>query len=151
MSELHPIIAITGSSGAGTTSVTRTFSNMFRREQRQRGDRRRRQLPPLRPQGDARGGRRQPTTKRHSHFSHFGHEANLFEDLERLFADYAATGSGKRRRYLHDAAEAEPYKQDPGTFTAWEDVPPIRSSLLRRPARRGRAREHQYRASIRIS
>jgi len=32
MSELHPIIAITGSSGAGTTSVTRTFSNMFRRE-----------------------------------------------------------------------------------------------------------------------
>jgi len=32
MSELHPIIAITGSSGAGTTSVTRTFANMFRRE-----------------------------------------------------------------------------------------------------------------------
>ena len=32
MSERHPIIAITGSSGAGTTSVTRTFDNIFRRE-----------------------------------------------------------------------------------------------------------------------
>ena len=32
MSECHPIIAITGSSGAGTTSVTRTFQNIFRRE-----------------------------------------------------------------------------------------------------------------------
>ena len=32
MSERHPIIAITGSSGAGTSTVTRTFSNIFRRE-----------------------------------------------------------------------------------------------------------------------
>ena len=32
VSERHPIIAITGSSGAGTTSVTRTFENIFRRE-----------------------------------------------------------------------------------------------------------------------
>ena len=32
MSERHPIIAITGSSGAGTSSVTRTFQNIFRRE-----------------------------------------------------------------------------------------------------------------------
>ena len=32
MSERHPIIAITGSSGAGTTSVTHVFENIFRRE-----------------------------------------------------------------------------------------------------------------------
>ena len=32
MSERHPIIAITGSSGAGTSSVTRTFEAIFRRE-----------------------------------------------------------------------------------------------------------------------
>ena len=32
MSAKHPVIAITGSSGAGTTSVTRTFENIFRRE-----------------------------------------------------------------------------------------------------------------------
>ncbi|MCW5672569.1 MAG: hypothetical protein KIT86_23170, partial [Hydrogenophaga sp.] len=29
MSERHPIIAITGSSGAGTSSVTRTFEQIF--------------------------------------------------------------------------------------------------------------------------
>jgi len=32
MSVKYPIIAITGSSGAGTTSVTRTFEQIFRRE-----------------------------------------------------------------------------------------------------------------------
>ena len=32
MSVKHPIIAITGSSGAGTSTVTRTFQNIFRRE-----------------------------------------------------------------------------------------------------------------------
>ena len=122
MSELHPIIAITGSSGAGTTSVTRTFENMFRREH----------VNAAIIEGDSfhrydRKAMREAVAKAdaeaHSHFSHFGHEANLFEDLEKLFADYAGTGRGKRRRYLHDAAEAEPYKQEPGTFTAWEDVP----------------------------
>jgi phosphoribulokinase len=122
MSELHPIIAITGSSGAGTTSVTRTFCNMFRRESVNaaiiEGDSfhrfDRKQMREAVAKADA---------EAHSHFSHFGHEANLFAELEQLFADYAATGSGKRRRYLHDAAEAEPYNQEPGTFTAWENVP----------------------------
>jgi phosphoribulokinase len=32
MSARHPIIAITGSSGAGTTTVTTTFQQIFRRE-----------------------------------------------------------------------------------------------------------------------
>ena len=122
MSELHPIIAITGSSGAGTTSVTRTFCNMFRREH----------VDAAIIEGDSfhrhdRKSMREAVAAAdkdgQSHFSHFGHEANLFAELESLFADYGATGSGKRRKYLHDAAEAAPYKQDPGTFTAWEDVP----------------------------
>src|SRR5690606_22213065 len=123
----HPIIAITGSSGAGTTSVTRTFSNMFRRES----------VAAALIEGDSfhrhdRKAMRQAMAAADqdglSHFSHFGAEANLFGELERLFSDYARTGSGKRRKYLHDAGEAEPYKQDPGTFTAWEDLPP--SDLL---------------------
>ncbi|MGH3913656.1 MAG: phosphoribulokinase, partial [Pseudonocardiaceae bacterium] len=33
MSAKHPIVVITGSSGAGTTSVMRTFEQIFRREQ----------------------------------------------------------------------------------------------------------------------
>lgn len=127
MSELHPIIAITGSSGAGTTSVTRTFSNMFRREH----------VNAAVIEGDSfhrhdrlamRAAMAAADRDGHPHFSHFGHEANLFEDLERLFADYGRSGSGRRRKYLHDAAEAEPYQQPPGTFTEWEDVPP--SDLL---------------------
>ena len=31
MSAKHPVLAITGSSGAGTSSVTRTFQHIFRR------------------------------------------------------------------------------------------------------------------------
>ena len=122
MSERHPIIAITGSSGAGTTSVTRTFQNIFRREgvnaaviegdSFHRHDRKEMKLR----QAEAENAG-------NKNFSHFGAENNLFPELEALFRDYAASGSGRRRKYLHDAAEAAPYKQEPGTFTPWEDLP----------------------------
>jgi len=57
-------------------------------------------------------------------FSHFGPDANLFADLEALFATYGERGTGRYRKYLHDAIEAAPYAQDPGTFTDWEDLLP---------------------------
>ncbi len=145
MSERHPIIAITGSSGAGTTSVTRTFENIFRRENVKaaviegdsfhRYDRKEMKLA----QAEA-------ETAGNKHFSHFGPENNLFAELEQLFRSYAETGTGKRRKYLHDAEEAAPYKQEPGTFTPWEDLPAgHRPAVLRGPARRrGHARgEHR--------
>ena len=123
MSERHPIIAITGSSGAGTTSVTRTFENIFRREAVTaaviEGDsfhRYDRQEMKLRLAEAEREGNR--------HFSHFGPENNLFAELEQLFRSYGETGTGERRRYLHDAEEAAPYQQAPGTFTPWEALPP---------------------------
>jgi phosphoribulokinase len=122
MSQRHPIIAITGSSGAGTTSVTRTFENIFRRENVKaaviegdsfhRFDRKEMKIQAA--AAEAQGNK---------HFSHFGPENNLFAEIEQLFATYAQTGTGKRRKYLHDHEEAAPYKQDPGTFTPWEDVP----------------------------
>ncbi len=123
MSERHPIIAITGSSGAGTTSVTHTFENIFRREK----------ISAAVTEGDSfhRYDRKEMRTRLaeaeregNKHFSHFGPENNLFPELEQLFSDYARTGSGRRRKYLHDAVEAAPYQLDPGTFTPWEDVPP---------------------------
>ncbi|MDP1957235.1 MAG: phosphoribulokinase, partial [Rhodocyclaceae bacterium] len=43
---------------------------------------------------------------------------------ENLFKTYGATGTGKRRYYLHNADEAAPYKQESGTFTPWQDLPP---------------------------
>ena len=122
MSVKHPVIAITGSSGAGTTSVTRTFENIFRREKVtaaiiegdsfHRYDRleMRKRAAEAEKQGD-------------KNFSHFGPTTNLFSELEILFRTYGETGGGKRRKYLHDHEEAAPYKQEPGTFTPWEDVP----------------------------
>jgi phosphoribulokinase len=127
MSAKHPIIAITGSSGAGTTSVTRTFENIFRREGVQaaivegdsfhRYDRKEMKVPMA--EAEAAGNRR---------FSHFGEDANLFAELEALFRDYAETGNGRSRKYLHNEEEAAPFKQPPGTFTPWETLPP--SELL---------------------
>ena len=122
MSERHPIIAITGSSGAGTTSVTRTFANIFRREK----------VEAAIIEGDSfhrfdrlamKAKLAEAEKAGNQHFSHFGPENNLFSELETLFRSYAQSGTGQRRKYLHDAAEAEPYKQDPGTFTEWEDIP----------------------------
>jgi phosphoribulokinase len=57
-----------------------------------------------------------------NHFSHFGPDSNLFEELEALFRSYGKYGRGRTRKYLHDADEAAPYKQQPGTFTPWEDI-----------------------------
>jgi phosphoribulokinase len=121
MSERHPIIAITGSSGAGTTSVTRTFENIFRREN----------VKAAVIEGDSfhRFDRNEMKTRQadaekngDTHFSHFGPENNLFHELEQLFRSYAEAGTGQRRRYLHNAEEAAPYKQEPGTFTPWETL-----------------------------
>jgi phosphoribulokinase len=122
MSERHPIIAITGSSGAGTSSVTRTFENIFRREKVSaaviEGDsfhrHDRKEMRARQAQAEAAGNQ---------NFSHFGPENNLFAELEQLFRSYSECGRGRRRRYLHDPAEAAPYQQEPGTFTAWEDLP----------------------------
>ena len=122
MSIKHPIVAITGSSGAGTTSVMRTFEQIFRREgitagflegdsfhRFNRAEMKQRMADALERGKD--------------NFSHFGPEANLFEELADLFATYGATGTGRRRKYLHDAEEARPFAQEPGTFTPWEDLP----------------------------
>ena len=122
MSAKHPIISITGSSGSGTTSVTRTFENIFRREG----------VKAAVVEGDSfhRYDRKEMKVKMteaeaagNSSFSHFGDEANLFPELESLFRDYAETGQGTARKYLHNDEEAAPYHQPPGTFTAWEPLP----------------------------
>ena len=123
MSERHPIIAITGSSGAGTTSVTRTFQNIFRRER----------INAAIVEGDSfhrfdrqemRIRQAEAETAGNKHFSHFGPENNLFAELAELFDSYARRGTGRTRKYLHDAGEAGPYGQEPGTFTPWDEIPP---------------------------
>jgi len=122
MSVAHPIIAVTGSSGAGTTSVTRTFQHIFRREK----------IAAALVEGDSfhrydraemSAAMEEAARRGNTHFSHFGPEANLFEELETLFRDYGASGRGRVRRYLHDEAQASLLRLMPGTFTRWSDVP----------------------------
>ena len=121
MSAKHPIIAVTGSSGAGTSSVTRTFQWIFRREG----------VNAAIVEGDSfhrydraamKVAMAEAAKQGNHHFSHFGPEANLFEELEGLFRGYGETGRGKLRKYLHNEEEAAPYKQQPGTFTPWEEM-----------------------------
>ena len=122
MSAKHPIISVTGSSGAGTTSVQADVrADLPPREDHRRLHRGRR-LPPLRPRRDGavcaeadEGG--------NSHFSHFGQEANLLDELEELFRSYGEIGTGRARHYVHDADEAERLGARRGTFTPWEDLP----------------------------
>jgi phosphoribulokinase len=122
VSARHPIIAVTGSSGAGTTSVSKTFEQIFRRES----------ITAAFIEGDSfhrynRAEMKEQMALAHERgdhsFSHFGPEANLFGKLEQLFRDYGESGSGQARKYLHDEAEANRYGQEPGTFTEWEDLP----------------------------
>lgn len=122
MSARHPVVAVTGSSGAGTTSVMRTFQQIFRREN----------VNAAYVEGDSfhrydRMGTEDEMAKASADgdhtFSHFGADANLFDELETLFRVYGETGTGRFRRYLHDADEAAPYDLEPGMFTPWEDLP----------------------------
>ncbi len=122
MSARHPIISVTGSSGAGTTSVRNTFERIFSRER----------IDAVYIEGDAFHRHDRETmarltleaTERGNHtFSHFGPDTNLLAELDALFAAYAADGSGQTRHYVHDAVEAVRLGAPAGTFTAWEDLP----------------------------
>ena len=122
MSVKHPIISVTGSSGAGTTSVKRTFERIFRREK----------ITAAFIEGDAFHRYDRVDMKRvmaeeaergNNHFSHFGPAANRLEDLENVFREFSETGTGKTRHYIHDDDEAEKYGTPPGTFSDWEDIP----------------------------
>ena len=122
MSIRHPIISVTGSSGAGTTTVKHTFDQIFRREG----------IVAANIEGDAfhrfdrlgmRAAIAEATAQGNNHLSHFGLESNLLAELEATFASYAETGTGRTRHYVHDQAEAEKFGCPPGTFTPWESLP----------------------------
>jgi phosphoribulokinase len=122
MSVRHPIISVTGSSGAGTTSVKNTFEQIFRRER----------VAAASIEGDAfhrydRQAMREVVAaenrKGNANFSHFGLRANLVAELAEVFRQYGETGTGQTRHYVHDDREAERYGSPPGTFTGWEPLP----------------------------
>lgn len=121
MSAKHPIIAITGSSGSGTSTTGQAVRHIFRNlginAAFTEGDSFHRYS---RPEMDLAIRRAQEQGR---HISYFGPEANDFERLEKLFSTYSADGTGEYRRYLHSFDDAVPYNQMPGTFTPWEPLP----------------------------
>jgi phosphoribulokinase len=121
MSIKHPIIAVTGSSGAGTTTVMKSFQHIFRREkiraQVVEGDSFHRYN-----RMDMRAKMKEAEAAGNKHFSHFGPEANLLAELEQLFAGYGRNGSGRVRKYIHDASEATEFGVESGHFTGWQDI-----------------------------
>jgi phosphoribulokinase len=121
MSAKHPIIAVTGSSGAGTTTVMKSFAYIFRREgikaQIIEGDSFHRY-----DRVDMRERVRIADSGASAPISHFGPEANLLDELAATLAEYGATGGGKVRRYIHDAGEAKELGGEAGTFTDWRPI-----------------------------
>ena len=123
MSQKHPIVAVTGSSGAGTSTVKHAFEHIFIREA----------ITPVVIEGDSfhrydRAAMKDAMAKAeaggNNNFSHFGPDANVFDKLEGLFKSYGKNGTGQRRLYLHSDEEAVPYEGlTPGQFTPWEDIP----------------------------
>ena len=128
MSRKHPIVAVTGSSGAGTSTVKRAFEHIFLRES----------ISPVIIEGDSfhrynraemKEAMKEAADAGNNHFSHFGPDANLFDKIEALFKTYGETGGGKKRYYIHSEDEAAHHNSrlstslKPGEFTPWEDIP----------------------------
>jgi phosphoribulokinase len=128
MSSKYPVIAVTGSSGAGTTTVKRAFENIFRRES----------INAAVVEGDSlhsldrmafRAASAEAAKNGHNTFSHFGPEANHFDKIEGMFKQYGDTGMCQRRYYVHSEAEAVEHNKHfnltnltPGVFTPWENI-----------------------------
>lgn len=128
MSSKHPVIAVTGSSGAGTTTVKRAFENIFRREN----------IKAAVIEGDSlhsldrmafRAAAADAAKAGHNTFSHFGPEANHFDKIESMFKQYGESGMCQRRYYVHSAPEAVEHNKHfgltdltPGVFTPWENI-----------------------------
>ncbi|MBM3203686.1 phosphoribulokinase [Candidatus Woesearchaeota archaeon] len=129
MSLQHPIIAITGSSGAGTTTVKRAFEHLFHRLD----------ITPAIIEGDSyhRYDRIRMREKiaealrEGRNLSHFAIEANLLDELQGLFQEYGENGTGRHRFYIHNEAEGVRFGGiEPGTFTSWMPIPPATDLLF---------------------
>jgi phosphoribulokinase len=126
MSKKHPVVVVTGSSGAGTSTVKKALESIFHRHK----------IHPALIEGDSfhrydREDMRGEMKQAHEadiNFSHFGATANQFELLEGLFRSYGESGCGQKRFYLHTDEEASEHSKrlavalDSGQFTPWEDI-----------------------------
>jgi len=126
MSRKHPVVVITGSSGAGTSTVKKALESIFHRHK----------IKSVVIEGDSfhrydRAGmllEMEAASRAGTSLSHFGEQANQFEKLEQLFRTYGETGGGQKRFYLHNDEEAQQHSKrlgvecSAGEFSPWEEV-----------------------------
>lgn len=126
MSKQHPIISVTGSSGAGTTFVKCAFEKIFNQKN----------LKVVVIEGDSFHKYERTQMKEavaqsrqtNRVLTHFSEHANHFDKLADLFQEYSEYGTGKKRYYIHSDDEAVEHNSrlgtqlDPGQFTPWEAV-----------------------------
>lgn len=121
LKQKYPVFVVTGSSGAGTSTVQDALKHIFWRLS----------LIPLYIEGDSyhRWGREETKNKMETALregitlSHFSPEANLLDELEQTFERYGATGTAKRRFYVHSTEESDRHGGvPPGEFTEWEEI-----------------------------
>ena len=128
MSVRHPIVAITGSTGSGLSTVRHAFKDIFRRLS----------IKPAIVHGD---GFRRYSERQFSALlqeargsgrllSWFGPECNHFQELEAFFMAYGETGSGITREYAHNTARARELGVSVGEFTPWAPLPPSSDLML---------------------
>jgi phosphoribulokinase len=128
MSVKHPIIAVTGSAGAGLSTVRHAFKDIFFRLK----------ITPAIVHGDSfrRYTERQfdallqEAKSSHRHVSWFGPECNYLPELEAFFRTYSYTGSGILRDYAHNAERAQKLGVPVGEFTPWHPLEPGGDLLL---------------------
>lgn len=121
MSRKHPIVAVTGSSGAGTTGVKMAFEQVFRKES----------INAAFVEGDSfhrydRGEMDRAVAAARANggnITHFGPEGNLFAELDALFREYSMHGTGRRRFYIHNEEKASRCGFPAGSITPWEPLP----------------------------
>jgi len=121
MSSKHPIIAITGSAGSGTTTVRKIFEKIFRRNKVNASyvhGNSFRKYP-----SDELGKIFRDAEKTGKPISHFGPEVNLLDRLEGLFREYSRSGSGCVREYIETEDQANLYRQPKGGFSPWAELP----------------------------
>lgn len=120
MSVDHPIIAVTGASGAGTTVVQQAFKEIFFRQK----------IRAVFVEGngflrydDAECEKRiSHALAEGQHISSCGPELNDFDALQQLFSQYSDSGSGRMRCKLSEE-NARQHDLPPGGFTPWQDLP----------------------------
>ncbi len=121
MSVKHPIVAVTGSSGAGSPTVTSAIKHVLNR------------IGANFTLVDGAGFHRydraefqevvKQAVEEKKYISHFAPQANMLDKLQTLLQEYGESGTGMHRRYIHDVDEAHQTGCEVGTFTQWESVP----------------------------